>query len=326
MQERTETALSFYAPIASDLRSVEECLLRVATECEEPTRALLEHMVGVQGKRVRPSITLLVAKALGCDNDKPVTMGAAVELLHMASLIHDDTVDNAATRRGQATISSLWGPEVAVLVGDYLFASSAIYVCDTENIRVIKGFSKTIMDLASGELTERSTSNQWQLTREQYMDRIYKKTGSLFATAAEAGAVLSGAGEPVVQAIREFGSSLGTAFQVVDDILDFEGSEAEIGKPVGSDLASGVLTLPALLLVEGYPDDNPVAAVCEGVDREANLERAIDMVRNTGIIADAYAEADALRLRAVTALDVLPDSEAKRALIELSDFVLERHV
>ena len=131
------------------------------------------------------------------------------------------------------------------------------------------------------------------------MDRIFKKTGSLFATAAESGAVLSGAEEHIVQAVREFGSNLGIAFQIVDDVLDFEGSAAEIGKPVGSDLASGVLTLPALMLVEQYPDDNPVVAVCKDIDREENLKRAVDMVRNSGVMASVYAEADALRAKAI---------------------------
>ena len=125
--------------------------------------------------------------------------------------------------------------------------------------------------------------------------------------------------------MRSFGSNLGTAFQVVDDILDFEGTAAEIGKPVGSDLASGVLTLPALLLVERYPKDNPVVALCQGKDPQENLKRAVDMVESTGIIADAYAAAEELRLKAIASLDGIPDSEHKRALLELSDFVLERH-
>lgn len=321
-----ETALSFYTPIAEGLRKVEESLAEAAAGSEEPIAGLLERVVGVQGKRVRPAITLLVAKMLGCTTDKPVIMGAAVELLHLATLIHDDTVDEADVRHGRATLSSLWGPKVAVLVGDYLFATSAIHVCNTENIRVIKGFSRTIMDLSSGQLTEHFMANQWRQTREQYFERIYKKTGSLFATAAESGAVLSGADEATIRAAREFGSNLGTAFQVVDDILDFEGSPAEMGKPVGSDLASGVLTLPALLLVEQYPNDNPVVAVCEGVDRKENLERAVDMVRNSGVMAGVYAEAEALRAKAMASLEALPDSEAKRALLELGDFVLERQV
>ncbi|MCY4624201.1 MAG: polyprenyl synthetase family protein, partial [Chloroflexi bacterium] len=208
-----ETALSFYTPIADGLRRVEASLADVAADSEEPIKSLLEHVVSVRGKRVRPAITLLIAKTLGCTTDKPVIMGSAVELLHLATLIHDDTVDNAAVRRGRATLSSLWGPEVAVLVGDYLFATSAIHVCNTEDIRVIKGFSRTIMDLSSGQLTERFMANQWQQTRDQYMDRIFKKTGSLFATAAESGAVLSGADERLAAPGRSLGRHLGLAFQ-----------------------------------------------------------------------------------------------------------------
>lgn len=321
-----ETVLSFYAPIQDELRRVEESLRGVAHTGLESTDALLRHVVDVQGKRVRSALTLLTAKMLHCTDDGPILMGAAVELLHLATLIHDDTVDNADVRRGRATLSSMQGPEIAVLIGDFLFAASAVKVCDTQNIRVIRRFSETIMDLSSGQLTERIMVNDWQQTREQYLDRIYKKTGSLFATASESGAILSGADETTIQQMRSFGKNLGTAFQVVDDILDFEGTPAEIGKPVGSDLASGILTLPALLLVERYPEDNPVVALCQGKDREANVKRAVDMMHSSGIIADSYAVAEELRLQANASLEGMPDSEQKRALLELSDFVLARHV
>jgi geranylgeranyl pyrophosphate synthase len=290
------------------------------------TDALISHVVDVQGKRVRSAITLLTAKMLGCNDEGPVLMGTAVELLHLATLLHDDTIDNADVRRGRATLSSLEGAEIAVLVGDFLFAASAVKVCDTQNIRVIRRFSETIMDLSSGQLTERFMVNEWQQTMDQYMERIYKKTGSLFATASDAGAVLSGADETTIKQMRSFGKNLGIAFQVVDDILDFEGTAAEIGKPVGNDLASGTLTLPALLLVERYPKNNPVVALCQGIEREENIKRAVDMMHNTGVIDDAYKVAEELRVKANASLDGMPDSDAKQALLELSDFVLARHV
>jgi geranylgeranyl pyrophosphate synthase len=126
--------------------------------------------------------------------------------------------------------------------------------------------------------------------------------------------------------MRSFGKNLGIAFQVVDDILDFEGTAAEIGKPVGNDLASGTLTLPALLLVERYPKNNPVVALCQGIEREENIKRAVDMMHNTGVIDDAYKVAEELRVKANASLDGMPDSDAKQALLELSDFVLARHV
>ena len=321
-----ETTLSFYAPIQEELKQVEESLKDVVHTGMGTTDAMVSHVVDVQGKRVRSAITLLTAKMLGCPDEGPVLMGTAVELLHLATLLHDDTVDNADVRRGQATLSSMEGGEIAVLVGDFLFAASAVKVCDTQNIRVIRRFSETIMDLSSGQLTERFMVNEWQQTMNQYMERIYKKTGSLFATASESGAVLSGADETTIQRMRIFGENLGTAFQVVDDILDFEGTAAEIGKPVGNDLASGTLTLPALLLVERYPENNPVVALCQGIEREGNIKRAVDMMHSTGIIEDAYAVAEQLRLKANASLDGIPGSDAKQALMDLSDFVLARHV
>jgi len=320
------TVLSFYAPIQDGLKRVEEGIKSVVHTGMGSTDSLINHVVDVPGKRVRPAITLLIARMLGCDNDSPVLMGTAIELLHLATLIHDDTVDYADVRRGRETLSSMQGPEVAVLVGDFLFAASAVKVCDTQNIRVIRLFSETIMDLSGGQLTERFMVNDWQQTMAQYMERIYKKTGSLFATASEAGAVLSGTDEATIQQMRSFGESLGTAFQVVDDILDFEGTAAEIGKPVGNDLASGTLTFPALLLVERYPENNPVIALCQGIDREENIKRAVDMMHGTGIIDEAYAAAEKLRIKANASLNGMPESDAKRALLELSDFVLTRHV
>ena len=322
-----ETALSFYAPIAEGLRRVETSLAQVAVESEEPIKSLLEHVVSVQGKRVRPSITLLVARMLGCTTDKPILMGAAVELLHLATLIHDDTVDNAAVRRGRATLSSLWGPEVAVLVGDYLFASSAIHVCNTENIRVIKGFSRTIMDLSSGQLSEHFMSNNWGQTREQYMDRIFKKTGSLFATAAESGAVLSGSEEHIVQAAREFGEQ---PWHRVPDrgrragLRGLGGGDRQAGwerprlRRAHAARADAGGAVPGRQScgrgVQGHrPGSKPEAGSRHGAELGCDGERLCG-----GRRASSKGQSRSLA--------ALPDSEAKRALLELSDFVLERHV
>ena len=143
-------------------------------------------------------------------------------------------------------------------MGDYLFATSATFVCDTKNVRVIRRFSETIMELSRGELSEIFAAYNFTADRDPYWKRIYEKTASLFSTAAESGAVLSGGPESLVQSLKTYGHNLGMAFQIVDDILDFQGTEEEIGKPVGSDLRQGTLTLPTILLMERYPDDNPV--------------------------------------------------------------------
>ena len=330
MTERTGThpadiLLPFHVPIQGELARVEEDFRHVVSSSPPRMREPLRHAVKARGKWVRAAIAILAARLRPSAPDAPTQMGTAVELLHLATLVHDDTVDQAEVRRGQATLSSLYGPEVAVLVGDYLFASAATYVCDTGNTRVIRRFvAKTIMELATGELDERLTLYDWQQTREAYLGRIYNKTASLFSTAAECGAVLSGAPEEEIQRLHDFGTNLGMAFQVVDDILDFEGTASEVGKPVGHDLAQGVLTLPALLFLERYPRDNPVIDLCQAEDPKDHLDRALSAIRGSGLIAEAYRIADGYRRRALEVLAPLPDSPHRQGLLDVAAYVLER--
>ena len=180
------------------------------------------------------------------------------------------------------------------------------------------------MELSSGELSEISTAFDWRVTRELYWKRIYEKTASLFCTAAESGAVLSGAPEDTVQALRTYGYNIGLAFQIVDDILDFQGTEEEIGKPVGNDLLQGIVTLPSILLMERYPDENPVRKLFEDVGADGHLQRTLEMVQNLDIIPETYAIAQGLHDKAVRALEPLPDSIYKRSLLELAAHAMER--
>lgn len=320
-----DTTLEFYAPVQAELERVEQNLKALCAVGFSPMANLLSHVFSAPGKRIRPAITLLASRlSPGGDSEAPILMATAVELLHIATLIHDDTVDNAAVRRNRATVSSVWGPQVAVLLGDYVFATSATYVCDTKNVRVIRRFSETIMELSTGELMERFTAYDPQLSREDYWERIYNKTASLFSTAAESGAVLSGAPEPAVQGLKAYGKYVGMAFQIVDDILDFEGVSEEVGKPVGSDLAQGTLTLPAIMLLERFPQDNPIPLLFQGSDREANLRRALDLVQSGTIIQDAYGVAADFCRQATEALAPLRDSPSKRHLLDIAAYVLER--
>ena len=251
-----ESTAAIYAPIRAELSMVEEKLRSLAPAEIGHLRPLLDYVAETGGKRVRPAITLLASHPYPHDVGKLVLMASAVELLHLATLIHDDTVDDSPTRRGQATVGSMWGHHVAVLFGDYVFATSATFVCDTDNIRIMRRFSETIMDLASGELIEFFGAFDPEQARELYNDRIYRKTASLFCTAGESGALLGGAPEDEVQAMRRYGYNIGMAYQVGDDLLDFEGDETDLGKPVGSDLLHGVLTLPTIMLQERYPGEN----------------------------------------------------------------------
>ncbi len=319
---------NLYTPIQAELLDVEQRLESVwkrgSSNGPELLNGILGHVLETPGKRTRPAITILASRFHPHDHELPQIMATAVELLHIATLVHDDTVDNSPVRRGKATVSSRWGKNVAVLVGDYVFATSATFVCDTKNVRVIRRFSETIMELSKGELTEIFAAFDPSFSREQYWERIYEKTASLFSTAAESGAVLSGAPEELVQCLKAYGHNLGMAFQIVDDVLDFEGTQEEFGKPVGNDLLQGTLTLPTLLLMERYPDDNPVATLFRNGEGDGNLQRAVEMVQNSGIIPEATSIAADFSRRAIEALDSLPDNTYKRSLVELARYVMER--
>ena len=209
---------------------------------------IINHVLSIPGKQLRPSLTIICSKIWDEDvDDKVIKMATAVELLHIATLVHDDTVDFADTRRGEKTASNIWGPHIAVLVGDFLFATSAEYVCDTGSIRLIKQFASTISDLAKGELKEIENSNNVNIKFEDYLDVIFKKTASLFATSSMSGALLGGANENDTQKLYSYGRNLGLGFQIFDDILDFEGEETQLGKPIGSDLKNGIMTYPSII-------------------------------------------------------------------------------
>jgi geranylgeranyl pyrophosphate synthase len=313
-----------FEPVATEIPLVEERLKAVA-EADFPQLAqLLGHVLQREGKRIRPALTLLAGKFHHYDLELLIPMAAAIELFHTATLVHDDTIDNSATRRGLPTLSSIWGNEVAVLAGDYLFARSADLVATTGNLRVITLFAQTLMTICSGQLEENFSACDPQQSHQQYYQRCGKKTASLFSAASESGAILSAAPEEAVQALKSYGYNLGLAFQIVDDILDFIADEGELGKPVGGDLLQGVLTLPAILFMEQHPEDNPIKEMLAGRDREENLKRAIESIRNSAIIAESYAIARDFSARACQALQALPDSPPRRALLQLADYVIQR--
>ena len=313
-----------YEPVREQLERVRDELKGLASTQPPYLLVLLEHVMETSGKRIRLALTLLSSKFHACDGRVIEIMAAAVELLHIATLIHDDTVDNSDTRRGKATLSSLWGRNVAVLVGDYVFATSATFVSDTGNISVIRRFSETIMELSTGELHEMAGAYDWRQTREQYFQRIYNKTASLFTTATEAGAVLSGAPGPICQALKDYGYNLGMAFQIVDDILDFHGKSEEVGKPVGTDLAQGIMTMPSLIAMERHPHDNPIPALFERPGDERRLREAVGLVQNSSIIEESLAVAEDFCSRALRSLAPLARDRSRESLEVLVSYVLRR--
>ncbi|MBI2872369.1 MAG: polyprenyl synthetase family protein [Chloroflexi bacterium] len=325
MSDHSDDKVQFiYGPIQKELSLVEQGLRGLAAGAAPHMSGLLDHVMEGRGKMVRPAITILSSQLHPGDPQLAVTMATAVELLHIATLIHDDTVDNSSVRRGRATVSCRWGKNVAVLLGDFVFALSARFVCDTGNNGVVRRFAETIMDLSSGELAEVFGAYDWHQTYEGYQERIRQKTASLFRIAAEGGAALSAAPEEAVEALSAFGTNIGMAFQIVDDILDFQGDPKEVGKPVGSDLLQGTVTLPAIMVLERYPVDNPIKRVFRGEDREENLRRTLQMIHDSTIIQDSYKVAHQFRDAAIAALHRLPEARARQSLEALAEYVTER--
>ena len=250
-------------------------------------------------------------------------MAAAVELMHTSTLVHDDTIDKSTVRRGKPTINNLWGGDTAILLGDYLFAKAGVFVADTQNPRAIKLFSQTLMTISSGELRQYLGAFKLDQTRENYIQRIAQKTASLFALATESGAILSEAPDESVTILKDYGYNLGIAFQIVDDILDFLGTEELLGKPVGSDLAQGTLTLPAMLVLERYPDNNPIKNLFETGDKD-NIARAVELISDPSIVQECYQAAAVYCSKACLNLFKLPDISSRQALIDLASFVCQR--
>lgn len=286
---------------------------------------MLSHILSGRGKAVRPLLALHAGSMYHYDLQKIMYMATASELMHIATLVHDDAIDKASVRRGQLTINKIWGTDKAIIFGDYLFAKAAEYAVDTGSLCVVRLFSQTLEAISYGELRQGFGAFNLEQSYDQYFDRITDKTASLFALSTKGGAILSDAPEEAIKILREYGLNLGVSFQIVDDIFDFIGTEQELGKPVGSDLAQGIITLPTLMMIERYPEDNPVKRIFKNEgDREKNIKEAIEMVRNSQIVDECYRVALDYSTRASHNLQQLPDTPSRQALFTMAEYVVKR--
>jgi heptaprenyl diphosphate synthase/octaprenyl-diphosphate synthase len=312
-----------FGAVQGDLRRVEDIFESIKDVDYGPLGEMLAMVLGGGGKLLRPGLALLCGRFGKYHLDRLVPLAASVELLHTATLVHDDVIDAADTRRGRPTVNSAHENSTTVMVGDYLFAHAADQVVKTDSLRVVRLFSETLMTLATGEIRQDLAAYDSRQTIRDYLQRIGGKTASLFSCACEGAAVVSEAPEEWITALRDYGYNYGMAFQIVDDILDFTGDEAEMGKPVGSDLMQGTLTLPALLLVEKHPDDSPVQDYF-ALPSPQTLAEAIEMIRSEGIAEESYEMARDFSQRAVESLAVLPDSADRQTLVDLTEWSLTR--
>jgi octaprenyl-diphosphate synthase len=315
---------ALYGPVHQDLDLVEEAIDALRDVDFRPMAEMLNLVLARGGKRLRPALSLLAGKFGRYRLDLLVPLAASIELLHTATLVHDDVIDNAGTRRGRPTANSIFHNTTTVMLGDYMFAHAANFVARTGNIEVIRLFSHTLMTIARGEIGQDMTAYDTRQTVRQYLQRIGGKTASLFATACQGGALLAEVSEDRVEALKHYGYNVGMAFQVVDDILDFVGDEQEMGKPVGSDLNQGTLTLPSLLLLDRYPKNNPIRKLFARRRRQEYLGQAVEMIRQSDIPQESYQMAESFAKEAEKALTVLPSNPARRTLRDIVAYVLER--
>ena len=307
--------------------ALDEVEARMRQRVGEPHAALenaIDHLLSSGGKRVRPTVVLLTAGMFGGDRQRAITLAAAIEMLHTATLVHDDLIDGALLRRGNPTLNAQWTPAATVLTGDYIFARAAHLAAQTDSLVVMEMFSRTLMTIVGGEISQLFRTRSGDLRRD-YFDRIYAKTASLFEVSTEAAAVLSGASSVQTAQAKAVGYNLGVAFQIVDDVLDFVGNQQEVGKPLASDLRQGILTLPALLAIDGRPvAENFVEAILDRRLDPAVLEDLIWQVRTSDAIARSLDEARAYAHHAQDALASLPAGNERDALSDLAAYIVQR--
>ncbi|MCL4393267.1 MAG: polyprenyl synthetase family protein [Chloroflexi bacterium] len=310
---------SIFSPIQNELQAV-EVRLRDSVRVEfEPLANVFEALIGSGGKRVRPALAILATRFHPADPDKALTLAVTLELVHAATLIHDDLIDKSPLRRGSPTISSRWSGTATVLAGDFLLARAADIAATVQNFRVMSIFASTLMDICEGEIRQDFGGAHWPPNREQYYRHIRSKTASLFAAATEGGAVLSAAPESEIAALKSYGHNLGMAFQIVDDILDFTADSDQLGKPVGSDLRQGTFTLPVFYFID---QDARGARIVDFLSED--MDALVDAIRNSPAIEASKVEARRFVQVAKDALTLFPDNPFRRALIDLATYVVER--
>jgi geranylgeranyl pyrophosphate synthase len=318
--------VSFLAPVQDDITAIEALMRSQAEGHNADLQAAFNLLLSAGGKRIRPAVTMLAGRMLGGDHARLIKLSAAIEMLHTATLVHDDLIDGSLLRRGMPTLNSRWSPGATVLTGDFVFARAANLAAETESIAVMQLFARTLTVIVEGEINQ-LFSSRCKADRPAYLKRIYSKTASLFETAAQSAALLSpSAGQKVIDAMRLYGYHIGMAFQIVDDILDFTSDTNALGKPVGSDLRSGIVTLPAILYAESHPADpcaqDLLAGNCiQDFERQEELIRA---VRASDAIPHSHREAERYITIALENLRRTPASPERDTLEDLANYIVRR--
>jgi len=314
------------APVSPQLKDFERHFRLSLKSDVSLVDTVVRYMVKRKGKRIRPALVLLSAEAVGGISSSTYRGAALVELLHTATLIHDDVVDEADKRRGWPSINAIWKNKVSVLLGDYVLSRGLLLSLEHEDIAFLHSTSTAVKRMSEGELLQIQKTRQLNTDEETYFQIIGDKTASLLATCCEIGALSATTDKAQVESMQQYGEAIGTAFQIRDDLLDFLGKESTLGKPIGGDLKEKKFTLPLIHAFSQAPDKRRkqvLRAVKRGVKR-SDITDILSFVQEYGGIDYAEKTANDYRDRAISALDTLPESKAKQSLIDLAHFVVER--
>ncbi|MBL8271610.1 octaprenyl diphosphate synthase [Steroidobacter sp.] len=316
---------SVKALVESDLRQVDAVIRHRLASDVVLVNQIAEYIVSSGGKRLRPLLVVVCARACGYRGERHPEAAAIIEFIHTATLLHDDVVDGSKLRRGRDTANEVWGNEASVLVGDYVYSRSFEMMVSLESMRIMDVMAGATNKIAEGEVLQLLNANDPDTTEERYFEVIYRKTAKLFEAGAQVAAILAGASAQVEAAMAAYGRHLGTAFQLVDDVLDYQSNSEELGKNLGDDLAEGKPTLPLIYALRTGSEAQRVLirqSIEEGnIDRLAEITAAIE---STGGLAYTARLARREAALAIEAIAVLPDSAYKQALRELADFSVER--
>ena len=312
-------------PMADDMRRVDEVIAMRLSSDVALIDQISRYIVSAGGKRIRPRLVLLFAQALGFDGPERFELAAIVEFIHTATLLHDDVVDESSLRRGRQTANALFGNAASVLVGDFLYSRAFQMMVGMNRMRVLEVLADATNVIAEGEVLQLMNMHDADLSVDDYLRVIRYKTAKLFEASARLGAVLAGADTAVEEACADYGRSLGTAFQLVDDLLDYEGDTHELGKHVGDDLREGKPTLPLLVAMSrSGPEERQLLRHAIEQGENQRLDDILAIVRNTGALEATREAARAQSDTARQALSALPDNPARKALLELCARSVER--
>ena len=325
--DQTDGLAPLLALVAADMAGVNRIILDKAVSDVELIPELAHHLIDSGGKRLRPMLTIASAKLCGYGGEGHVRLAAAVEFMHTATLLHDDVVDESDVRRGKRAARLLWGNQASVLVGDFLLGQAFRMMVDVGSLPALKILSNAAAVIAEGEVMQLAAAKNTATSEESYLAIIDAKTAALFAAAAEVGAAIAHRPDAEAHALRAYGRSLGIAFQLVDDALDYGGDSATLGKSVGDDFREGKITLPVILafLRGGGVDRELWKRTIEKLDqREGDLEHAQSLMERHHSVADTLERARHYGAMARDALGLFPDTPLKAALLEAVDFAIDR--